>query len=287
MDKTTSQCSGSSSGKWCFQSADGRGQHLFYVNLEHSSKGAGVHGFSPSSKAKEGLTKHSSNPFSMSLEPLWETASFQSLSPFSQSERCWVRTLLTFKNAQGEGCESSFTWGKMSTIARETAPRVALRDCPEAVGGRSVCLWFWQPGNACSKARIFAECCCWSPAEDVTRKEFSAFIDMKRCKHCSHKISPWEYLKPPEDLFCQFLESTECLIAALHPECFRGSWRSAAAVSHDFILVEGDGQHPWQVRICSWQHPALNTIFKGIKVYHTLRQQVLWPLLFKGLKNNK
>ena len=198
----------------------------------------------------------------------------------AESEHCWLLKMHKVKAV-------SFTWGKMSSIARETAPQVALRDCPEAVGGRSVSVWFWPLGNARSKARVFVECCCWSPAEDVTRKEFSAFLDMKRCKHCTHKISPWECLKPSEDLFCQFLESTECLIAALHPECFRSSWRSAAAVPHDFILVEGDGQHPWQVRICSWQHPALNTIFKGTKIYHTLRQQVLWPLLFKGLKNNK
>ena len=57
MDKTTSQCSGSSSVKWCFQSADGRRQHLFYVNLEQNSEGAGSCGFQPRFQSQGGSHK--------------------------------------------------------------------------------------------------------------------------------------------------------------------------------------------------------------------------------------
>ena len=40
------------------------------------------------------------------------------------------------KKAQRESCELSFIWGKMRTIARETASQIALRNCSEEVGGK-------------------------------------------------------------------------------------------------------------------------------------------------------
>lgn len=42
------------------------------------------------------------------------------------------------KNAQCESCELSFVWGKMRTVAQETAFHRALRNCSRDVGKRSV-----------------------------------------------------------------------------------------------------------------------------------------------------
>ena len=40
------------------------------------------------------------------------------------------------KSVQGESCESSYNWGKMRTIAWETAFQIALRNCSKEVGGK-------------------------------------------------------------------------------------------------------------------------------------------------------
>ena len=42
------------------------------------------------------------------------------------------------KKAQHENCELSFIWGKMRTIAWETAFQISLRNCSREVGGRSM-----------------------------------------------------------------------------------------------------------------------------------------------------
>ena len=44
----------------------------------------------------------------------------------------------TEKNTQCESCELSFVWGKMRTVAQETAFHIALRNCSRDVGNRSV-----------------------------------------------------------------------------------------------------------------------------------------------------
>ena len=48
------------------------------------------------------------------------------------------------------------------------------------------------------KHRYFAESFCQSQVADVTMKDFSAFLDMRRCKDCPETI----YIS--EDLFGQF-----------------------------------------------------------------------------------
>ena len=50
---------------------------------------------------------------------------------------------------------SCFIWGKMRTIAQETAFRIALRNCCRVVGRRSVNMWFWWRGSSCNQAHIF------------------------------------------------------------------------------------------------------------------------------------
>lgn len=39
------------------------------------------------------------------------------------------------KNVQPKNGELSFIWGKMKTIARETASQITARNCSEEVGG--------------------------------------------------------------------------------------------------------------------------------------------------------
>ena len=43
--------------------------------------------------------------------------------------------MLIKNDAQLQGCELSFIWGKMRTTAQEAAPRIALRDCFKEVVG--------------------------------------------------------------------------------------------------------------------------------------------------------
>ena len=84
--------------------------------------------------------------------------------------------------------------GKMRTIAWETAFQITLRNCPKEVGGMLVYLWFWWRGSLCNQACIFAEGFCSSRGADVTMKEFSAFLDTRRCTNWAYKISSWKYL---------------------------------------------------------------------------------------------
>ena len=46
----------------------------------------------------------------------------------------YIRDLPTKKIAQCEGCELSFIWGKIGTIAQETASQIALKNCLEEIG---------------------------------------------------------------------------------------------------------------------------------------------------------
>ena len=41
---------------------------------------------------------------------------------------------LLLKNARHENCELYFIWGKMKTLAQETAFQIALRNCSKEVG---------------------------------------------------------------------------------------------------------------------------------------------------------
>ena len=76
-----------------------------------------------------------------------------------------------------------------------------------------------------------AECCCQSSGEDVTRKEFTAFLDMKKCKNCTHKISPREYLTRWRPVPLVFREHRVPHFCPPPWPPFGGGWRSAAAVA--------------------------------------------------------
>ena len=69
---------------------------------------------------------------------------------------------LLLKNVQHESCELSFTWGKMRTAAWETAPQIALRNCPKEAGeaGKGSIYTILMKGNTCNQAHIFPEGFC-------------------------------------------------------------------------------------------------------------------------------
>ena len=62
------------------------------------------------------------------------------------------------KSVQGESCESSYNWGKMRTIAWETAFQIALRNCSKELRGKiSILGDFAERGICTSKHVFFAE----------------------------------------------------------------------------------------------------------------------------------
>ena len=81
----------------------------------------------------------------------------------------------------------------------------------------------------------FAEGCCQSHEADITMKDFSAFLDMRRCKNWTHKSLENIYLKT---CIASFSQSTDCLIPDLHPELL-----TAVVVTHGSILLEADGKY--------------------------------------------
>ena len=103
------------------------------------------------------------------------------------------------KGVQGESCESSYNWGKMRTIASETAFQIALRNYSKEVAGRGGGQYtynFDERGVHAIKHRIFAEkkffffaaSLVKVIASPVTVKDFNAFVDISRCKNWAHKI---------------------------------------------------------------------------------------------------
>lgn len=141
------------------------------------------------------------------------------------------------------------------------APQIALRDCSEAVGWRLVYLWFWWLGMYAIKHIFFRMLL------PVTRRRrhqegIYCFSDMKKCKNCTYKISPWEHLtlwRPVlpvswEHGVPHFLLSTlstsqgrlkvsrarraSFLLSTLNTSQGRG-----LTAAHNLILVEADGVH--------------------------------------------
>ena len=108
------------------------------------------------------------------MQGAWVRSLVRELDPSCHSWRCYMsqrrlmilcttpKTLyrqinkyLKEKKKHNMRAELSFIWGKMRTIAWETAFQIALRNCSKEVGGRSVYLWFWWRGSSCSQAHIF------------------------------------------------------------------------------------------------------------------------------------
>ena len=48
---------------------------------------------------------------------------------------------------------------------------------------------FGEEKGICNQAHVFAEGFASHKGADITMKEFSVFLDMRRCKNCAPKIS--------------------------------------------------------------------------------------------------
>ena len=91
------------------------------------------------------------------------------------------RPLLTLKKkAQCESCELSFIWGKMRTVAQETAFQATLRNCSEeARGGARIYRSFCDKGKVVANIKRLL----LIKENQISQvKEFSAFLCMGRCK---------------------------------------------------------------------------------------------------------
>ena len=70
--------------------------------------------------------------------------------PTSETRHCQLK-----KNTHCESCELRLIWGKVRTIAQETAPQIALRNCSKEEEVKVSTYLIWWKGNACNQAHIF------------------------------------------------------------------------------------------------------------------------------------
>ena len=125
----------------------------------------------------------------------------------------------------------------MRTIAWETAFRIAMRDCYTEARWRSVANFILVKGQrlAASYEELI-----------VPINDFSAFLDIGRCKNWAHKIFSWQYLSEDLPVFprmqrASFLTSTlDSFLGVLKVRGCSRSW---------FNSCRGR----WQVPTCSQQ----------------------------------
>ena len=99
------------------------------------------------------------------------------------------------KDAQHESCEWGFIYGvKWGLQPGKTAPRAALRDCSKESVTEGQYRRFWWTESSMQSSTHFTKFFCQSRGADVTRKGFSAFLDMRRHKDWDLEISFWKYL---------------------------------------------------------------------------------------------
>ena len=174
--------------------------------------------------------------------------------------------MLTFKNTQCEGCELTFIGWKMRTIAQETAPQIALRNCSKEVEGKvRIYVILWK-GVVHVINPIFFAVFCLSWGAVITMKDFSAFLDTKRYKNWTHKIGSWKYLTiwrlvlpvssptapPPPAQAASFLFSTlNCSQRVLKISSCSSTWFNPC----------GRWQVQWRGPICSWYNLLIQPVY--------------------------
>lgn len=102
-------------------------------------------------------------------------------------------------------------------------------------------MWFWWRESSIKHIFFFAEGYCWSQGADITMKDFSTFINTRRCKNWIHKIISWKYLS--EDLLCKFFSEHKCnsfLISSMNS--LQGVLKVSSCEAYNFILVKADGK---------------------------------------------
>ena len=71
----------------------------------------------------------------------------------------WMEASVSFKKMhEVKSPKLSFIWGKMRTVAQETAPQTALRNCSkeaECKGRSKSPVWFWWRVYTCNQTHIF------------------------------------------------------------------------------------------------------------------------------------
>ena len=78
---------------------------------------------------------------------------------------------------------------------------------------------------------------------DITMKDFSTLLCVRRYKNWAHKVVPWKYLiiwRPVLPVFSRAQSASSVLFILGTP--FGGNWRSAATAAHNLILIEVDGK---------------------------------------------
>ena len=82
----------------------------------------------------------------------------------------------------------------MSARAQEAAWQRAPRNLSEEVEGRAAQCGFGEGGGPCSQAHSLQKVItgleghCQSQGADVTMKDFSDFLETRKCKHWAHRI---------------------------------------------------------------------------------------------------
>ena len=146
----------------------------------------------------------------------------------------------------------------MRTIAQETALQITLRIYSKKIGGK-VYMWFWWRGHTYNQAHIFCRRFLQISWESLlvtgagsTMKDFSIFLDTRKCKNQTGETVSWEHLTMWKPVLL-VLESIECLISALHLELLSGGVEGQHCSSAwDLIIVEVDGKCP-PVADKSWE----------------------------------
>ena len=82
----------------------------------------------------------------------------------------------------------------METAALESAPQIALRNCSKEAGEKVSIYVIFGEGEIHAMKHFFqkASACLVKSSlvmrNSVTMKDFSGFLDMRRCKNWAHKI---------------------------------------------------------------------------------------------------
>ena len=153
-----------------------------------------------------------------------------------------------------KSCESGLTWGKMRSIARETAFQIALRNCSKEVGGKVSVIYMivkWsEGGRVCAVKHIFfGRALVLSWGADVTINDFSAFLGMGRCKNWAHKSSPENTSLKTCSVFPS-AQSISFFISTLNP--LQGVMKVCSGSRFSPCRAS------WQVPVCSWQYKRGN-----------------------------
>ena len=131
------------------------------------------------------------------------------------------------KKAQHESCKLSFTWGKMRTIAWETAPQIPLRNCCKEIEGKVSIHGILVKGQYMQSSTSYILFCRWLLLVmrcNCHHERFQWFLDLGIYKNWAHKIAPKNiYLKTCS---ASFVQSTDHLISAVYPELLSGGVES-------------------------------------------------------------